>query len=156
MAYQKLQVGRAIPVLTNNSYNFPNPALKKVQSIITGGASNQIVDSAVDFIALGVQIGDLVWEMDNVAYSVVTAVTDAHTLEVADNINGGAGDGYSLFAYNQYESAVLYVGTGGLVEVETVGGDVVNFNNVNSGQFLPVQVLKVRASTSAADIIALW
>lgn len=156
MAYQKLQVGRALPILTNSIYNFPNPSLKKVQSIITGGASNQIVDSSVNFIALNVQIGDLVWEIDNVAYSVVTAVVDAHTLNLADNINGGGGDGYSLFAYNQFESAVLYVGTGGNVEVETIGGDLVMFTNVNSGQFLPVQVLRLTAGTTASDIIALW
>ena len=155
MAYQKLQVGRAIPILTNSIYNFPNPALKKFNSIITGGSGTQIIDSTVDFIALGVQIGDLVWEIDGAAYTVVTAVIDANTLDVADSVIV-IGDNYSIYAYNQFESAVLYVGAGGNVEVETVGRDAVMFVNVNSGQFLPVQVLKVTAGTNANNIIALW
>lgn len=52
---------------------------------------------------------------------------------------------------------VLYVGTGGLLRVLTVGGDDVTFKNVPNGTFIPVQVLRVFASTtSATDIIALW
>jgi hypothetical protein len=156
MAYQKLQVGRAIPVLPNSTYNFPNPSLRKINSTILGGTSTQIVDSAVDFIALNIQIGDLVWEIDGASYTVVTEIVDANTLNVADSVIG-TGDTYSIYAYNQFESAVLYVGTGGNVEVQTVGGDTVIFSNVNSGQFLPVQVLRVTAGgTSANDIIALW
>lgn len=155
MAYQKLQVGRAIPILTNSTYNFPNPSLKKFNSIITGGTATQIVDSTVDFIALGVQIGDLVWEIDGASYTVVSNVIDAHTLNVADSVIA-TGDNYAIYAYNQFESAVLYVGSGGNVEVTTVGGDSVLFVNVNSGQFLPVQVLKVTAGTTANSIIALW
>ena len=51
---------------------------------------------------------------------------------------------------------VLYVGTGGNLDVETVGGDLVTLANVNSGQFIPLQVLRVFATSTASDIIALW
>jgi hypothetical protein len=155
MAYQKLQVGRAMDVLPNNTYNFPNPTYKKLGSIITGGSGTQIVDSTVDFIALGVQVGDLVWEIDGASYTVVSNVIDANTLDVADSVIV-TGDNYAIYGYNQFESAVLYVGGGGMVQVETVGGDDVSFYNVNSGQFLPVQVLKVKTGTTATNIIALW
>jgi len=52
---------------------------------------------------------------------------------------------------------VLYVGTGGDLRVLTVGGDDVVFTAFPSGAFLPVNVLKVFATnTAASDIIALW
>jgi hypothetical protein len=51
---------------------------------------------------------------------------------------------------------VLYVGTGGSLDVVTASGDEVTFVNVLSGSFLPVQVLKVLDTSSAEDIIALW
>lgn len=52
---------------------------------------------------------------------------------------------------------VLYVGTGGDVRVMTASGADVTFSNIQSGQFVPVQVKKVFASgTTATDILALW
>lgn len=50
----------------------------------------------------------------------------------------------------------LYVGTGGDLVVTTIAGDDVTFKNVPSGTFIPVMVKRVKAATSAADIIALW
>ena len=52
---------------------------------------------------------------------------------------------------------VLFVGSGGDLAVETVGGDQVTFKNINDGSFIPVHVIKVLATgTTASDIIALW
>lgn len=156
MAYQKLQVSRAKLVYPNNNYNYPNPSLHKLTSLDTGGGtSTQIVDTTVDFIALNIQIGDLVTNDNSTDYSVVTGIVNTHTLNVADAIFTG-GDDYSIYSYNQYEASVLYVGTGGDVEVQTFGGDVVTFKNVNSGQFLPVQAMRIKTGTVATDIIALW
>jgi hypothetical protein len=52
---------------------------------------------------------------------------------------------------------VLYVGTGGNLDVTTAGGDRISFNGVVGGTFIPVQVVKVwAAGTTASDIVALW
>ena len=52
---------------------------------------------------------------------------------------------------------VLYVGKKGDLEVLTVGGDKVNFTNIQDGSFLPVQVVRVYdTGTTADNIIALW
>tara|TARA_R110000822_G_scaffold22836_3_gene71127 strand:- start:595 stop:864 length:270 start_codon:yes stop_codon:yes gene_type:complete len=51
----------------------------------------------------------------------------------------------------------LYVGTGGNLRVLTVGGDDVIFTALQTGSFLPVNVLRVfNTNTTAADILALW
>ena len=53
--------------------------------------------------------------------------------------------------------AVLYIGTGGNIKVDTVSGDTVTFKNVADGSVLAVQVKKVyNTGTSAEDIIALY
>jgi hypothetical protein len=57
------------------------------------------------------------------------------------------------------EACVLYVGTAGdgtVLRVITSGGDDVTFHDLQSGTFLPVQVLRVLTDTSVAKIIALW
>ena len=55
------------------------------------------------------------------------------------------------------EGCVLYVGTGGILRVLTAGGDDITFQNVPNGTFIPVQVVRVFASTtSALNIVALW
>jgi hypothetical protein len=52
----------------------------------------------------------------------------------------------------------LYVGTGGSLSIEAVGGGgAVTLANVASGSVIPVRVRIVRATgTTAADIVALY
>lgn len=51
---------------------------------------------------------------------------------------------------------VLYVGTGGALQVVLVGGDTVTLQNLTPG-FVPLRVRRVLATgTTAADILAFW
>ena len=73
------------------------------------------------------------------------AVTPSDTARIPD-VAGGVNNG-----------CVLFVGGAGNLKVETVGGDEVTFVGINTGAFLPVQVVKVFATgTSATNILALW
>lgn len=49
----------------------------------------------------------------------------------------------------------LYVGVGGTVVVTMLGADS-TFMNVPSGTILPIQVQKVKAATTATNILALY
>lgn len=49
----------------------------------------------------------------------------------------------------------VYVGTAGDLTV-TIGGSDVAFKNVASGQLLPICPTKIKAATTAADIVALF
>lgn len=51
---------------------------------------------------------------------------------------------------------VLYVGTGGTLDIRTADGDDVTLVNVPDGTFIPIQVIRVFTTSSAADIVALW
>jgi len=79
--------------------------------------------------------------------AAVTPSDTANIPNIADSAN----------AYSKNNGCVLYVGVGGNVKVLTAGGDEVTFQNLNNGQFVPVQVVKVFATdTTATGLIALW
>lgn len=73
------------------------------------------------------------------------SVTPSDTANIP-SVSGGTNNG-----------CLLYIGGAGNVKVETVGGDEVTFVGINTGTFLPVQVVKVFATgTSATNVLALW
>ena len=72
------------------------------------------------------------------------AVTPSDTVNIAPP-NNGVNNG-----------CVLYVGVGGDLHILTVGGDDVTLVGVQSGSFIPVQVLRVFTDSSANGIVALW
>ncbi|MEY2875998.1 MAG: hypothetical protein RLZZ373_3369 [Pseudomonadota bacterium] len=50
----------------------------------------------------------------------------------------------------------LYIGTAGDLAVRMGDGTDVTFANVPAGTIMPVRVKRVRAATTADDIVALW
>lgn len=51
----------------------------------------------------------------------------------------------------------LYIGTGGNVNLDTISGTTIVFSNLQTGSILPLQVKRVRStSTTASNIIALY
>ena len=58
--------------------------------------------------------------------------------------------------FNAQWPCVLYVGTGGALDIRTADGDDVSLVNVPDGTFIPIQVIRVFTTSTAADIVALW
>jgi len=53
--------------------------------------------------------------------------------------------------------AALFVGTGGNIDVITLGGSTLLLKNIADGTFLPIQVTRVKATlTTATDIVAIF
>jgi hypothetical protein len=51
----------------------------------------------------------------------------------------------------------LFVGGAGNVRVTMLGGQIVTYNNVSAGSFMPIQVIKVWATgTTATNILELY
>lgn len=74
--------------------------------------------------------------------AVVVPNNDSDIPSVSGGINNGC---------------VLYVGQAGNVRVLTAGGDDVTFVGLNTGSFVPIQVVRVFATgTNAEEILALW
>jgi hypothetical protein len=157
MAYQKLQVSRALQVIKSDDANIPFPNVVE-EGTSTSVVANQLVDSAAAFVTLNVQVGDVIYNTTTSTAATVARVVDNNTIVLNADIFTSAGDAYKIYAQNiKAEGCVLYIGTGGNVRVLTHGGDDVTFVNLLGGTFVPVQTIKVFASgTTCTGIIALW
>lgn len=157
MAYQKLQGLRAVNVYPQDGVPVPNPANLKAQGTNTGINVGFLIDAGADFIATGVKAGDVVQNTTTKASAVVLQVVTATGIFLSVDIFTATPAGYSIYGATISDGPVLFVGTGGDVAVETMGGDIVVFANVGSGTFLPVMVKEVRSSaTTATDILGIF
>ena len=157
MAYQKLQVSRALQVIKSDNANIPFPA------VVTSGTNSTVVANALEdlsatFVTSKVQVGDVVYNTTTNTAATVTRVLDNTRLFLNASIFLATGNSYIIYSQNtKNEGCVLYIGTGGNLHVLTHGGDDVVFTNVLGGTFLPVQILKVFSTgTAASGIVALW
>ncbi len=161
MAYQRLQVGRALGVIPNDDVNIPNvAAVTTTGTSTTPGGPNSMKDTTVgvDFVAQGVKVGDIV--VTSAGSRKVTSVsTNVLLLNIEGTTSIPSGTAYTIYsqADNPNNGCTLYVGLAGNLKVLTVGGDEIQFTGVPTGSFLPVHVLKVFATgTDAQNIVALW
>ena len=148
----KLQAKSAIEIIKSDTVEIPMSIYSSGSA--TSTVSDKLVDTAADFGT--VRPGFILYNVTDGTSTVVKKVEDANTLVLADDIVA-SGEDYVLYFKNINEGAVLYIGTGGDLKVELFGGSVVTLTNVNDGQFIPVQVVKVFSTgTTADDIVALW
>lgn len=157
MAYQKLQVERALTVIASDTINIPNVAGPTVSGTTSQPApgATQLVDATKDFTAIQGLVGSIVYLTGGVA--TVASVTSASVLVLSAAVaDTGATESYTIYA-DDNNGCVLYAGNTGNVRVLTVGNDDVTFVGIPSGSFVPVQVKRVFATnTTATDIVALW
>jgi hypothetical protein len=161
MGVQLLTYTRAIPVIVTPSpdaVDIPNPALFTVSGTDTSGVSFGLRDVAVNFNALGVRPGDIVYNTTSSTAAYVVGNTDPNTVELSADIFA-VGNAYSLYQGAQNDASrsgcvIMTTGTTDITVV-TLGNDAVLFTNVNSGTILPVQVRQV-IGNSGPSLIALW
>lgn len=145
----------ALPIFPNDNTNIPFP-----NAVLTGTtdgtAVNELRDTGTNFVALGIQVGDIVFNQDNSTYAYVTSVENDRLYISADIFVSG--QSYIIYqGVNQ--GCNIYIGDTSVasnMEVVTIGGDTIKFNNLKEGTILPVQVVKVTGNTGAMDLVALW
>ena len=162
----KLQVSRALNVIPSDYTNIPMPNVITYGVVTSTSFVGILIDSTKNFSSSGVnplnvQVGDIVYNTSVPQAAMVTSVDSATQLTLNAPITMTIGEGYTLYSGTNItgtvEPCVLYVGTGGDMDVVTAGGDLVYLVGVPSGSFLPIQVIKVGVSTtSAQNIVALW
>lgn len=154
MAYQKLQVGSAIPVVPSDTISIPAGDGVQLSGTTTGTGAD-LEDSTASFLTT-VKIGYIVVDNDTPSISTVVSVDSNTELTLSSGVTLASGASYTIYAAPETSGCVLYVGTAGDLKVTMSNGRDVTFNNVSAG-FQPIHVLKVFSTgTSAANIIALW
>ena len=155
MATPKIQVGRALAVIPSDYAQIPFPA-PSASGVNTSATGSILTDGAATFITDNVATGDIVYNTVDGSAATVVKVVSQTELELNDVIFLTPGKSYVVYAGGNNQGCVLYIGTAGALDVVTAGGDTVTFAAVLAGQFLPVQVVQVKASSSASNIVALW
>ena len=163
MAYQKLQTSRALFTSTaSDSIIIPDPANNYLSSTRTAaGTSSTIVDTSVNFVTLGVKVGDIAMDGKGVRVDIIEVKPNLLTLSTGSFTAGT--DPYKLYLPSN-QGCILYVNelfapnTSGDLAVITAGGDTVIYKNVTAGQFLPVQVTHwIKSGTAdVVSVIANW
>jgi len=160
MAYQRLQVSEGLAVIPSNTVPIPDPATKVTSGTATGTAqTNKLVDTSVDFTAMGIQVNAIVYNETDSTCAFVTAVDSATVLSISDDIF--APTEYYCIYNAATKACILYIGVAGDLVVEMASqrdsgvAPTLTFKAAPAG-FMPTLVTKVGASTAATDIIALW
>ena len=157
MATQRLQVSRAIRVIPSNSVDIPNPAGLRISSTNTSTSSSKLIDSAATFITSQVQVGDIVYNTTDSTCATVTSIDSQTQLTLSANIFGSTSRAYSLYDKTANQGGcVFFTGGAGDVSVITEGGDSVTFAGAVAGQYHPVQVTRILATSTATLINAIW
>jgi hypothetical protein len=161
MSVFKTTFSRALRVIPSD-----NAVVPSVQQISTGtntsAVTNQLVNSAGNFINLNVAVGDVVYNITDSTAATVVSVSSASVIVLNADIFAATSKTYVIYQQSAQTGsgntgAFLFIGGAGNVAVTTLGGDDVIFNAVPVGTILAVQVLKVKSTGTTATLInALW
>ena len=155
MAYEKLQGRRAINVIPNDTVVVPSPSDLVASGSADGVAASSLEDSTANFVGKVIP-GATVYNTTNNTVATVTKVEDT-VLGLSSNLFPLGTEDYKVYNTNNSQGPVLFVGTGGNLNIATVGGDEVLLTNLNNASFIPIMVSRVLSTnTSCSDIIALW
>jgi hypothetical protein len=146
---------RAARVYPSNTVNIPFPNLV-LSGVTTSLGTNLLIDNTVNFLALGIKVGDTVFNASDQVYALVVSVS-ANELKLSADIFTSSPEDYLIYQ-GVNNGCYIYVPAqeaGFILDVETIGGDQVIFNDPPAG-VLPVQVKKVLQDTTATNLVALW
>jgi hypothetical protein len=143
----------------NADIAYPNVAESGTNTTAT---ASKLIDSAATFITQNIKTGDVVHNDTAGTAATVVSVDSQTQLTLNANIFTSTAQAYVVYTMSPQTSmgnpgCFLYVGGTGNVSVVTIGGDIITFNGVPAGTTLPIQVLKLRSTSTTATLInALW
>lgn len=161
MSVFKTTFSRALRAHPSDNADIAYPAVNE-SGTNTTATSLKLIDSTATFITKNVKTGDVVHNDTAGTAATVVSVDSETELTLNANIFTTTAQAYVVYAMSAQTSmgnpgCFLYVGGTGNVSVVTIGGDIITFNGVPAGTTLPIQVLRLRSTSTTATLInALW
>jgi hypothetical protein len=161
MSVFKTTFSRALRAHPSDNADIAYPAVNE-SGTNTTATSLKLIDSTATFITKNVKTGDVVHNDTAGTAATVVSVDSETELTLNANIFTTTAQVYVVYAMSAQTSmgnpgCFLYVGGTGNVSVVTIGGDIITFNGVPAGTTLPIQVLRLRSTSTTATLInALW
>lgn len=159
MSVFKSEFTRALKTIPSANCNIPSPNVI-VSSLTTNAVTYQLIDSAVDFITLNVQAGDVVYNTSASQAATVVGVIDANTIELNADIMG-LGDNYTIYQASSQTGlgntgcCLYFQEEDASIEVTTLGQENVLINKTTKGVLL-LQVVALKDHSGTNHPIALW
>ena len=134
-----------------------NPFASTAQNYVVV-RQNALVDDEVDFVAKGVQVGDIVLNTDAASIATVSAVVNSDELTLSANIFGSDSTFNDNFRiYSQQEGKELYAAyggaNGGASVVSNNEGCLIYVGDATAATTIATQFYNVTVRTVAGDII---
>ena len=125
-------------------------------SITESASPNRLYDEQVNFIALNVGVGDIVYNNTSNLGATVLEVESQYGLVLNADIASSAGDSYTIYQASAQtglgnQGCCLLAMDNDNVSIVTIGGDNVTIY-IQKGNILPLQVKKI----TYGNVIALW
>jgi hypothetical protein len=161
MSVFKTTFSRALRAHPSDNANIAYPAVV-TSGTNTSAVAFKLVNSAATFITNNVRTGDIVHNDTAGTAATVVSVDSQTQLTLNADIFTTTAQAYVVYPDSPQSGmgnpgAFLYVGGTGNVSVVTIGNDIITFNGVPAGTTLPIQVLKLRSTSTTATLInALW
>lgn len=128
----------------------------------TTATALKLINSAAKFITNPVYIGDVIHNDTAGTAATVVSVDSETQLTLNADIFTTTAQSYTVYSMSAQAGignagCCLYVGGTGNVSVITIGGDTITFNGVPAGTTLPIQVRRLRSTSTTATLInGLW
>ena len=136
---------RVLSLLPDDNVNTPNISFTLINSVCTASGAGVIEDTTVDFIAAGVEAGDIIYDDTAGRVDDVTGVVSRTQVNTQFG-HVTVGDSYRIFSGTNPGGGVLLVTgltSGGLQQVVTMDGDIVQVGVWGIGNIIPLRVKKV-------------
>jgi hypothetical protein len=152
---------KAIDVIPSDTINIPQPGSVVNGNSLTNGTT--LTDGSATFITDFISGGDVVYINGTDEIHEILSVDDEQTITLKFGVVAAAPYAYKIYKGNggqlkQGQNGYsLFVGTGGDLTVLPVGTgqDEVVLKNVADNSYVPLQVQRVLAPSTASDILAL-
>lgn len=163
MQANKTQYGRALAIIPSDTVPIPNIATMVVRTTTTEESPFRLICDTVDFIELNINQMAILYNLTSLTSTTIISVKDENTLVLTNNIME-IGDEFVIYNEADIAGCALYIPVKegpGRVTVKTVGGDVVTFYRLSTGDtILPVNVSMVYTGVvglqPGEQILGLW
>jgi hypothetical protein len=162
MSVFKSEFSRAVRAHKSDNTDIVNPNTYISTGTNTTATALKLISSTGNFITNSVRTGDIVHNDTDETTATVVSVDSQTQLTLNADIFTVTGKTYTVYGMSPQsgignEGCNLYVGGAGNVSVVTIGGDIATFFAVPVGTVLPIQVVRLRAtSTTATNVMALF
>jgi len=162
MGVFKTTFSRALRAHPSDNADVAFPGAVNSTGTNTTATALKLINSAANFLTNPVYPGDVVHNDTGSTAATVVSVDSATQLTLNADIFTATAQAYTIYSMSSQAGlgntgCFLYVGGTGNVSVITIGGDQLTFAGVPAGTTLPIQVKRLRSTSTTATLInALW